>query len=273
MVEQYSSSYQWLREKSVGCLKGETIDRLLRALEVCEEDTEVVIGNLKLLVPCSQVLGAWANIIHIFCLNDYEIGRRVSIGKGDTVVDIGAYLGFFATYTAMLVKPSGRVIAVEPNHFAREYIYRNASLNSLEEFIEVDPRLLWIRDDDIKELIVKENWAQSTTKPTYAEEIPTYRVLTTRTTTLHTLLQSHKIARIDLLKIDVEGSEEEILERAYTSNLLSPKKIRQVVIEVHPSIADSSYIETLLLERGYRVYRKKFGEEWDQEVLIGTPCS
>ncbi len=159
-------------------------------------------------------------------------------------------------------------MAVEPNHSAREYIYRNILLNNLENFVEIDPRLVWIRDDDIRELVVKENWARSTAKTGYLEEIPTYKIITTRTTTLSTLLQSHKISEIDLLKIDVEGFEEEILEIAYSRNILDPRKIKQVIVEVHSDTVDPSYIKTLLLEKGYKVYEKQFGREWSQVVLV-----
>jgi FkbM family methyltransferase len=53
-----------------------------------------------------------------------------SLHPGDSVVDLGAYIGYFAVLAAHLVGPRGNVYAFEPNPIAYRYLQRNVATNS-----------------------------------------------------------------------------------------------------------------------------------------------
>jgi len=78
----------------------------------------------------------------IFHSRDYEAHVRQAlrdhVREGDLVVDVGANVGAIALLAAMLVKPSGRVIAIEPNPDNLQLLYRGIVLNGYTN-VEVLP--------------------------------------------------------------------------------------------------------------------------------------
>lgn len=54
---------------------------------------------------------------------------RKNLKPGQTVVDIGANIGYFTLYTARLVGPKGRVIAIEPGPMSYALLSKNVAVN------------------------------------------------------------------------------------------------------------------------------------------------
>lgn len=54
---------------------------------------------------------------------------HAALRPGDTVIDVGANVGWFSLLAATLVGPEGHVIAFEPSHDNVEKLRRNAALN------------------------------------------------------------------------------------------------------------------------------------------------
>jgi FkbM family methyltransferase len=69
--------------------------------------------------------------------------------------------------------------------------------------------------------------------------------------TLSQIIEQNELATIDLLKIDVEGSEAEVIAGIADGDW---KKIRQFVIEVHDIDGRVSRMRALLEERGYQTF-------------------
>src|SRR5207245_6513443 len=70
------------------------------------------------------------------------------------------------------------------------------------------------------------------------------------TKTLSTVLRETDVHRVDLLKIDTEGSEVEVLKGIEDRHW---ERIRQVVLEVHGRADQRAFVTTLLAERGFHV--------------------
>lgn len=59
--------------------------------------------------------------------------------KGDTFVDVGANIGFFALWAASIVGPKGRVFAFEPNKANCQLFRLSIAANRFEDYLELHP--------------------------------------------------------------------------------------------------------------------------------------
>jgi FkbM family methyltransferase len=227
--------------KCFGEDKAKEIDSLTKKCLISENSKvklELSLKNdvLRLVIPCSQMPEAIANILHVVCFDDYLINSvlRDVVALGSVVVDIGAFLGFFTLYVGVLIKRKGLIVAVEPNPRARKYIYENLLENGFENIARVDPRLVCASKGWGK-LYLTRYWALSSTNPAYVKEMDEEVVAELRLpcVTLRQLLDSHKLSHIDLLKIDIEGSEADVLEQALSDNMLEKERIRAIIVETH----------------------------------------
>jgi hypothetical protein len=81
---------------------------------------------------------------------------------------------------------------------------------------------------------------------------------------LSDVVREHEVARIDLLKIDVEGAEEAVLAGIDDADW---PKVRQLVIEVHDTGGRVARMRELLVAKGYDVVVDR--EDWATHELLG----
>jgi len=246
-----------LKRSSEGCLSSESIELLYsECLRILEEGYTGKILRIPLphglvaVVPDTQLPEAWANILHVFCYRDYARLEGFTPDQGWIVADVGAYLGFYTLWAGVHVRDSGLVVAVEPNPVAREILLSNVSLNRDRiGRVAFDPRPV-CGSLGIRRLYVTRYWATSSIVRGYAEHMGDIEdAILVPCTTLDRLFEDHSLERIDLLKLDVEGAEEEVL----ASPIVRPEKVVRVVVEVHPPWASVERIAELLRDRGYKV--------------------
>lgn len=139
-----------------------------------------------------------------------EAMRRL-LRPGDTVVDVGANIGFFSLLAARLVGPQGRVYAVEPAPENVAAIRANTELNGVAnvEAVEVAAgaaagrsRLLVVED---------QSWSMMESQgdhPLGKERIEV------EVAPVDDLVGQGRIAPPRLVKIDVEGAEPDVLRGA-----------------------------------------------------------
>ncbi len=210
--------------------------------------TTLWVKGALLRVPANQLPEALLNIAHIFCLQDYGLHPDFTPKPGWTVIDIGAYIGFYTVW-AGLRTGRGLVIAVEPNPLARSILYENIVLNRLEDRVRVDPRAVGTSNTVVK-LYVPPYWANASLLKSYAEEYGEHLLeVPVRTTTLKNLLETHKLSSIDLAKIDVEGYEAAIVEAIVSAE----PRPQRIVVEVHEPTVNVRYIVKVLRSGGYKV--------------------
>lgn len=79
--------------------------------------------------------GQWAILARFRLGQAYEAGTTALLRRlprpGDTVVDVGAHVGYMSALAGLAVGPGGRVIAVEPDPDNRRALTRNLALNDL----------------------------------------------------------------------------------------------------------------------------------------------
>ncbi len=124
---------------------------------------------------------------------------------GDTVLDVGANIGQYTVLAGAKVGPSGKVFAVEPGTTARGILERNIALNGLKN-VEIIPFAAWDSDTTLYLNTGKAGNCGSAEvsceRPT--GELPATAIPARR---LGPLLREAGCARIDILKIDIEGAE------------------------------------------------------------------
>jgi FkbM family methyltransferase len=188
-------------------------------------------GALKLRIKpnAGESFTFYENLIR----RDYLVDG-IGLKPGDTVVDIGANIGAFSILAASLVGPSGRVIAFEPMPETFERLKENIALNGLDNVECCNAAI------DAEEGVIT---LHSGNKSAYASahNVNEVALLDDRTIspclTLERVFKDHRIDRVDLLKVDCEGSEYGIMES------LRPElatRIDQIAMELHPVKGKSS---------------------------------
>lgn len=175
---------------------------------------------------------------------------------GDVLVDIGANVG---SHTISLAKrvPGLKVLAIEPNLAIRERLRENLALNAIEpSTVTVAP--VAIGPIEARGRLCKRhrtNAGSASLKPPAGEpEAALAESIQVTVEPLAAVLKRFGIRRIDALKIDVEGYEDEalipFLETA--SPALLPKVIE---IETAMSAEWRTDVVAALVARGYRIDR------------------
>jgi len=165
-----------------------------------------------------------------------------------TIIDLGANEGFY-TLKAKEKAPKSKIIAVEPNPNAFKLLKKNVGTNKLKDVIVVNEAVT-SKSGKITFEIVKGATTIGALKiyKKYRDRKRLRKVIV-NSITLEKLCKKYKINKIDLLKIDVEGSEFDILKSS--KNILP--KMKKVVIEYHRAQRTRSGIKKLMLKNNFRI--------------------
>ncbi len=175
-----------------------------------------------------------------------------SVTAGDTVVDVGAYIGLYAVACAHRVEVNGQVFAFEPDPHNAAVLRSHVSLNGLESRIQIVEAAVCSRDARVQ---FRSGLASESRLADAGDtcQSPVQGV---------TLDAAFPTTRIDIMKIDVEGYEELALRGARSLLTSERRRPRAVYIEVHPyawqdiGTSDDSLLG-LLHHLGYYVFDLK----------------
>jgi FkbM family methyltransferase len=120
------------------------------------------------------------------------------LAAGDVVIDVGANVGYHTLPMARRVGEGGLVLAVEPNPSTRARLERNLSLNPISN-VRVLPVAVGDRDLDSRRLRIQSSYPLSGESAREEIDVPIR--------TLDRIVADHQLARVDLIKIDVDGQE------------------------------------------------------------------
>jgi FkbM family methyltransferase len=167
--------------------------------------------------------------------------------EGETIVDIGSNIGYYAIFESKLLGRNGTVIAIEPIQRNFQYLLKNIALNQLNNVKTINMALSnetrvikMIRGDGSNWSRVLGNEEQF---PSKTEEVVS--------TTGDKLLESFK--EIGLIRLDVEGHEYHIIKGCYT---VIRKWCPDILIEVHPTLLGEKRLIKLLImfkDLGYNI--------------------
>jgi FkbM family methyltransferase len=153
----------------------------------------------------------------IFLVGAFELRTAKTLARlirhGNVVLDIGANIGAHTLGIAKSVGSNGKVFAIEPSDFAFTKLLRNLSLNPELEF-RVHASQLFFSDGAIKSppREIHASWPLHSDASVHPKHRG--RLVSTGNAKIETLdcfARQHQIARLDLIKIDVDGYEVPVL--------------------------------------------------------------
>jgi FkbM family methyltransferase len=183
------------------------------------------------------------------------------IRRGSVVWDVGAHVGFFALALARVVGPDGHVVAFEADGVNVEALRAAAGRNGLDN-VDVRPVAVWSAPGTV------EFQARSDSDGGHGAVVEAGRGAKVPATSLDAEARAHR--KPDLVKIDVEGAEEQVLIGA--RQLLADHR-PVVICEVHVSGRGTEgllpRIEALFEDAGYSVEQLDPGRR--PVHLLATP--
>jgi len=174
------------------------------------------------------------------------------LSEDNTFIDLGANEGYFSIIASNLVGKKGRVLAIEPQSRLQNIIKENIKLNKLSN-IELVQALVTneVGEENIS-LSPDMNTGSSGVLRKQKYIVSREKV---KSTTLIKLINDFNIDTVDLIKIDIEGSEYEAI--LGSKKLFKSHLIQNIALELHPKFLKMRNLEEreildFLYECGYQ---------------------
>lgn len=139
---------------------------------------------------------------------------KEKILKDMIVIDVGANIGEITLVTSKLVEVNGRVVSFEPVQSIADQLAEHIQMNSLDQVLLHRKGL---GKEEIKNMPIYQSCGQDVADENFGlaslygdknrQELLEY----IHVTTLDRILESEKLTRVDLIKIDIEGGEYDCL--------------------------------------------------------------
>lgn len=199
-----------------------------------------------------------------FFLKQYEYSQ-CKVEPGDYVIDGGSCFGDIALQFSEATGEHGHVYAFEFIKDNIELLSKNLMLNpELSRRITLIDQPLW-SDSDSNLYIIEKGAASQVV----SEEPSTYsqRICTT---SIDDLVQSHKIPKIDFIKLDIEGAELECLQGAKnTIQTFKPKLAICLYHNIEHFVSIPKLVKQLVPE--YNLYLNHYTAGPGETVMFAHP--
>jgi FkbM family methyltransferase len=196
-------------------------------------------------------------------LNNYEseVFSFFIPQPNDVVIDVGANIGYFTIYASRKVGKNGLVIALEPMDEAYDCLIKNLRLNRIDN-VKPFKLALWSSETTLKLYGTKGAFTSAISKVDVFKKLIQQKKLELikeyeiKTIKLDDLIKNINLSKVDWIKIDVDGSEYEvILGSMNTLKRFKPK----LIIEIHNQEIGNKILK-ILKNLGYKVSLVKI---WD----------
>ena len=172
------------------------------------------------------------------------------VNAGDHVAEVGASIGLYALAFAGRVGAAGHVTAFEPDPDSISALEANIAVNGWQDRVTVIRAAVGQCSGQVRFASARGQESRIEIRPEVCDG-----VIAVPMVTLDDALAGQ---RIDVIKIDVEGFEQQVLEGARTILTEERQRPRAILVEVHPFVwaeADTSSASflSLLDEMGFRV--------------------
>jgi FkbM family methyltransferase len=205
------------------------------------------LRELSAPLHVSAETGGLATYYEIVSQRVYAPNAGFEPSPGQTVVDIGANVGVFSLWAASRIGPTGRLISAEPHPLSYRYLERN--LAPFAPFARPVQTACGASEGELELHYVPGRLSVSSFEPR-PDRTGHVRVPVAR---LDALAATGGIDHVDLLKIDVEGAEEQVIEGA--GSLLA--RVRRLVIEIEAN--RQRWLEQALEPFGLRLVGRRTG--------------
>jgi len=180
---------------------------------------------------------------------------------GETILDIGANIGYLTLLMAHKVGPAGRVIAFEPVPWVYDVLCENLRLNRCDQ-VQAECKA-------VADVLGQGVMQSDLNNPlSFIGRLSERGDLTVPLVSIDHYAETAGLERLDFVKIDVEGPEDAVI-RGMTATL---RKFRPVIlIEVHANDGKESEGLQQLKAMGYKLMRvERVGlTPWDTQARGG----
>jgi FkbM family methyltransferase len=178
------------------------------------------------------------------------------LGAGDTFIDVGANIGYFAVLGSRLVGPTGRVVAIEASPTFHDRVLQHIGLNGCDNVRAVNAA---VSDSHKKLTFVLASSNNMGANSIVPYDGPAESSFEMEARPLPEVLDADELARARVIKIDVEGAEGGVI-RGLAPALGQLRPDVEIAVEVTPErmsqLGDSidELMETMA-QHGFRTYR------------------
>ena len=170
---------------------------------VARHSPEVLIKNKNGIFKCRK----GSNDIWLTSVSyERELTGELDKFQAGIFVDVGANIGRYTIKIGRQIGNQGKVIAVEADPENYQTLLENIKLNKLENVYALN-MACWDKEEDVNFFLSS---ADEKGGSSIKREV-SGRVITVHGNTLDNILKGLGIEKVDVVKIDVEGSEKEVL--------------------------------------------------------------
>lgn len=167
--------------------------------------------------------------------NEYGTEKQ-GVYPGDIVLDCGAHIGLFVKKA--LEAGAQTVVAIEPAPDNIECLRRNFSKEIQDGRVIVYPKGVWNKDDELSFKVEKISGGDAVIEGAEEGE----DIIKIPVTTIDKIVEDLKLERVDFVKMDIEGAEQNALMGA-----------RQTIVTHHPRMAIATEHTDDVLENARKV--------------------
>lgn len=207
-------------------------------------------------------------VVSTFILKQYDYGKAtppIKVQDSDYVIDAGGGWGDTALYFAHAAGAQGRVFTFEFTPENLEIFARNVSLNpELAPRIELDQRALWNVSGEVFEYV---SHGPGTSLDNTRHQNNGGQSLQVTTVSIDDLVREKNLAKVDFIKMDVEGAELNALKGAeQTIRTFKPRLAISVYHKENDLTEIPGYLNGLGL--GYKFFLDHFTIHTEETVLF-----
>lgn len=209
-----------------------------------------------------------SGVVSTFMLKQYEYGKAtppIKVQDSDHVIDAGGGWGDTALYFANAAGKQGRVFTFEFTPENLEIFARNVSMNpQLESRIELDKRALWNVSGEVFHYF---SHGPGTSLDNTRHHNNGGESLQVTTVSIDDLVKEKNLAKVDFIKMDVEGAELNALKGAeQTIRTFKPRLAISVYHKENDLTEIPEYLNALGL--GYKFFLDHFTIHNEETVLF-----
>ena len=196
-------------------------------------------------------------------LGIYERNKKQTLQHylrpGMTFIDIGVNKGFFTLIAAKTVGQAGKVLAFEPSPDNCDWIRKSIALNNYQNAYVYEMAL---GHEDMRVSLHLGAKSGHHSLVTHSKNIET-DTIEVQMRSLDSILDELQINSIDIIKIDVEGAEQLVLEGAKRTLSSNPNLILLMDLHSHLGV-DMTKVYDTLQQVGFSIYEMK--PPWDNPI-------
>jgi len=249
--------FSWLYRNSGNKRTKDFINKIRKDYVV--QKFPLVIRKNKIWLNPRNQLRSLKTFSEIFKEKDHTLIKGFLSKKDKIIFDLGANEGFY-TLIAKMKSPESKIFCFEPNLYAFKLMKRNLKENKLKS-VKLINKAVTSRNGFINfEVVLGRTTIGGTKIYKKYRNKENLKKIKVKSITLKKAMKKNRVERVNLLKIDVEGSEFDILK----NSVKVLDKIDKIVVEYHKAQKTKNKTLNILSKNNFKILlvddKKYYGE-------------